>query len=97
MISYVTRVQNLEGIKIENAMGRLIFKFYVKFIDLPFCKFYVKLIDLPFCVVPISPNKIQILNDTHMGICPPENVKFLGIFSFEKALFIYRLHCRYPK
>ena len=51
-------------------VGRLIFKFYVKLIDLPFCKFYVKLIDLPFCVVPVYPNKIQILTPTCMEFAP---------------------------
>ena len=47
-------------------------------------QFNLKLINLPFCVHNL---KIQILNDTHTGICPPENVKFLGFSSFERALF----------
>ena len=29
----------------------------------------------------------KILNDTHMGICPPEYVEFPGIFRFVGALF----------
>ena len=29
----------------------------------------------------------KILNNTHMEICPPENVKFPGIFNFPRALF----------
>ena len=29
----------------------------------------------------------QILNNTHMGICPPENVQFPGIFNFPRVLF----------
>ena len=29
----------------------------------------------------------KVLNDTYMGICPPENVKFPGIFNFTRALF----------
>ena len=33
----------------------------------------------------------KILNNTHMEICPPENVKFPGIFNFPRALFkMYR-------
>ena len=29
----------------------------------------------------------KILNNTHMEICPPENVQFPGIFKFTRALF----------
>ena len=47
-------------------------------------QFYAKLINLPFCVHNLI---IQILNDTHTGIFPPENVKFLEISSFKRALF----------
>ena len=33
----------------------------------------------------------KIFNNTHMEICPPENVKFPGIFNFPRALFkMYR-------